>query len=76
MTWLREALCAEVDPDLFHPTLSHPTASLAKTVCGQCRVRKECLSWAIKNPEMEGVLGGMSYRERRTMRQYKNLELA
>jgi WhiB family redox-sensing transcriptional regulator len=62
--WQQRALCAETDPELFHPEKGGSTRD-AKRVCNACEVRAECLDWALEKDEKFGVLGGMSERERR-----------
>lgn len=62
--WMEKALCAQVDPDLFHPDKANPTSRKAKEVCFRCEVRSECLSWALENPAVGGILGGTTEKER------------
>jgi WhiB family redox-sensing transcriptional regulator len=60
------ALCAQVDPELFFPGKGDPTAP-AKAVCAACPVTALCL--ATFGPLVsEGVVGGLSARERRLLR--------
>ncbi len=66
--WTRDALCAEVDPELFFPMVGQNTAHIAKRVCGHCTVRRECLEYAMQHHENWGVWGGLSERERRRLR--------
>ena len=40
----------------------------AKAVCAQCPVRRECLEFALRLKVAHGVWGGLSERERRTLR--------
>ena len=40
---------------------------LAKRVCRECPVRKECLAHAISVPENYGVWGGLTENERRKL---------
>lgn len=69
--WMDDALCKEVGPDLF---LSDNTydSKVAKKVCHRCVVVSACLSWAIENPEIQGVLGGTTQKERYKIRQRQN----
>lgn len=62
------ALCAEVDPELFFADRSEPWKSQqAKRICALCDVRELCL--ATFGPLLsEGVVGGTSPRERRRLR--------
>ena len=64
--WTTDALCAEVDPELFYPETGAPNRD-AKRICGRCDVRPECLAYALANRERFGVWGGTTERERRRM---------
>jgi len=65
--WMAYALCAQVDNDVFFPEKG-ASVRVAKTVCRRCDVRKECLEYAVNTGERFGVWGGMSERERRSLR--------
>ncbi|WP_199589396.1 WhiB family transcriptional regulator [Blastococcus sp. TF02A-26] len=62
--WRDDALCAETDPAAFFPEKGGSTRE-AKSVCGACTVRPECLDFALTHDERFGVWGGLSDRERR-----------
>jgi len=62
--WRKQALCAQVDPEIFFPGKGGSTRE-AKSVCMACPVRQECLDWAVRTGQPDGVWGGMSVRERR-----------
>lgn len=68
--WMREALCAQTDPELFFPdnTRNSRQAAEAKKVCHACTVRAECLIWALENGEDTGVLGGLTEKERQQIK--------
>lgn len=66
LEWQDQALCAEVDPELFFVEKGAPTAP-AKRVCRSCEVRSECLEYALDHQERWGVWGGLSERERRRL---------
>jgi WhiB family redox-sensing transcriptional regulator len=66
-SWQRDALCAQVDPEIFFPERGASTVD-AKGVCAGCPVRMECLADALGRGERFGVWGGLSERERRVMR--------
>lgn len=64
------AACRSVDVAVFFPTaVAGPEyakqVSIAKAVCAGCRVRAECLTWAL-SALPDGIAGGMSEHERRT----------
>lgn len=65
--WAEEALCAQVDPDLWFPEKGGPTAQ-AKAVCQLCPVRRECLQEALDANIREGIWGGLSTNERRLLK--------
>lgn len=61
-----DALCAQTDPDTFHPAPGESLRS-ARSVCLACPVRAECLAYALDHNERHGVWGGTSPRERRVL---------
>lgn len=66
--WRSIAECRFADPDLFFPISSSgkgmQQVAEAKKVCAQCRVRRECLVFALLTGQRYGVWGGMSEEER------------
>lgn len=64
--WREKSLCAQTDPEAFHPEKGGSTRE-AKKVCLSCEVREECLQWALDNNERYGIWGGLSERERRKL---------
>ncbi|MER8047301.1 WhiB family transcriptional regulator [Streptomyces sp. NPDC094032] len=74
MDWRDGGLCLREDPDLFFPIgniTSGPTAlqiDEAKAVCSRCPVARQCLSWAVGAGSVEGIWGGTTEGERRSMR--------
>lgn len=67
LSWMNAALCAQTDPEAFHPGKSE-TNTAAKRTCAACDVTTECLAYALADPSLEGVWGGTSQRERQAMR--------
>ena len=67
LRWQERALCAQTDPEVFHPEKGGSTRE-AKRVCMACPVRAECLRYALDNDERFGVWGGLSERERRRLK--------
>ncbi len=78
MNWLEEANCIGKDPDLFFPIGSTGPAAEqadeAKTVCSTCRVREECLEWALATSQDSGVWGGSTEEERRAIARVRRRE--
>ena len=65
--WQDDALCAQVDPELFFPEQGGKSKA-AKKVCAQCPVRDQCLDYALTEGIVEfGVFGGTTAAEREAM---------
>ncbi len=60
--WVQDARCAELDPELWFPEQGG-TAVPAKKICGSCDVRVQCLAYALRTGQEEGVWGGKSARQ-------------
>lgn len=67
MRWQDRGACNGADPDLFFPERGDPTGP-AKRICERCPVKKECLEFALSDPETVGVWGGTSGAQRRQIR--------
>ena len=65
--WVRDALCSQVDTDLFFPEKGQASAP-AKLICRRCPVIADCLQFALDHNIKEGVWGGTSERQRRELR--------
>lgn len=69
LTWMDMAVCAQVDPELFFPPhRANHLGVLAKRICARCPVRAECLRYALTDPELDGIWGGTTPRERQRLR--------
>jgi len=63
--WMQWGACRDADGVNFFPTRGQE-ARPAKAVCWRrCPVREACLSFAMADPDLQGVWGGTSERERR-----------
>ena len=62
-SWRTKANCLDADPDIFFPDIGS-NGTNAKRVCAECKVRYECLEYAVSNRILEGVWGGTSGFER------------
>ncbi|MFJ2060297.1 WhiB family transcriptional regulator [Streptomyces sp. NPDC087908] len=66
------AACADVgDPELFFPVGETGPALLqeeAKAVCRRCPLMASCLQGALDRGEAAGVWGGLSEKERRSLK--------
>lgn len=65
-SWVKDALCPQIDLDVFFPENGESTKD-AKRICAACGVKEECLQAAIDMEELHGVWGGKSAWERKKM---------
>lgn len=69
LDWWRSAACRTADPDMFFPVSSvgpgRDEVARAKEVCASCRVRRQCLQFALATRQAHGVWGGTTEEERR-----------
>ena len=67
LPWWEDALCAQVDPDLFYPEKGGSNTA-ARKVCSRCPVRTLCLQEALSGDWGDfGLWAGTSPQERRKM---------
>lgn len=66
LTWKADGACRWVEPELFYP-VSDGDAWPAKQVCAGCAVQQRCLDYALETREFEGVWGGLTGSERRSL---------
>lgn len=72
--WRYDAICAQIDPELWFPDKGGSTRE-AKKVCLGCPSRLECLQYALDHDERFGIWGGLSERERRRLKRGEQPEL-
>ena len=66
--WMADGLCRQVDHDLFFPEVGDGKGSRdAKKTCQTCPVTQDCLEYALRNKERNGIWGGMSEAQRRKL---------
>jgi WhiB family transcriptional regulator, redox-sensing transcriptional regulator len=72
MTWRDRSACLDEDPELFFPVGNTGPAldqiEEAKIICQRCEVLEPCLSWAVEFGQNDGVWGGLSADERRSLK--------
>jgi WhiB family transcriptional regulator, redox-sensing transcriptional regulator len=70
--WRDLAACRRANPELFFPVTEagpgHLQVARAKAVCAGCRVRQDCLDFAMSTHQVHGVWGGFSEADRRRLR--------
>jgi WhiB family redox-sensing transcriptional regulator len=70
-------LCSQVDPDLFFPIETFQGAMRTaevylqekevKAICAECPLRLPCAEYALKDLEIQGIWGGLSWTDRKRM---------
>lgn len=67
--WRDLAACADQPTvDFFPDPADLGAISAAKELCAGCPVAGECLTWAVETNQTEGIWGGHTPLERRTIR--------
>jgi WhiB family redox-sensing transcriptional regulator len=87
LDWMLDGNCLDRDPELFHPVLGEGNGKRrrAKSVCGGCPVKEQCLEYAVTVPNrdfdgkpcgwVDGVWGGTVKFERDRMRRERGINL-
>jgi WhiB family transcriptional regulator, redox-sensing transcriptional regulator len=78
--WTELALCAQADPDAWFPERGR-IAAMAKSICGACPVRAQCLDYALSGADTwhgisTGIWGGTTPRERAILRRARKAAAA
>lgn len=75
VNWRSAGACLSADPDLFFPISSTGRAqrqiARAKMICAGCRVRLECLDFAVSHGQVYGIWGGTTPEDRQRARRRK-----
>ncbi|HEX3712942.1 MAG TPA: WhiB family transcriptional regulator [Trebonia sp.] len=66
--WREAGACLAADPDLFFPigagSASGTETTRALRICDGCPVKRQCLEFAMRNGEANGIWGGTTPEER------------
>lgn len=65
--WQRHAACRGVDQSVFFPVKGASTEP-ARAICSACPVLDDCLTWSLDQRDDNGVIGGLSGKQRRRIR--------
>lgn len=73
LRWGFRAACYGEDPEIFFnngekSNMEKDRIAAAKAICGRCSVRAECQVYALEHKDVQGIWGGMTEDERRTLR--------
>ena len=67
-SWMADAACRGEGHGKYVIDVRHAPAEAVLATCADCPVRKDCLAYAMAQPDAVGVWGGTTERERRAMR--------
>lgn len=70
---LKGAAChtSNIDPEIYFPyprRYNRKELAIVKKVCDSCPVQVECLDYALKNNEEWGIWGGLTPKQRTTLK--------
>ena len=63
--------CMVSDPEAWFVTTTQGRSREVvnvKKLCESCPVQRECLAYAVANPELQGIWGGLTSKERLKLR--------
>lgn len=66
-TWHARAACKGENLSTFFPPRG-ASLKLARTLCQTCPVRRDCQATGVNDERLQGVWGGLTANERRTVR--------
>lgn len=69
-SWRHHANCAGANGDIFFPLPGTGIRDVkeAKRICAACRVREDCLAFALAENIKAGIWGGKTFKERLAIR--------
>ncbi len=74
--WRAASACLNTDPDVFFPVAVGAAASKqvarALRICDGCQVRQQCLDFAMRSGEKDGIWGGTTPEDRVRVRRARN----
>ena len=74
--WRAASACLNTDPDVFFPvavgTAASKQVARALRICDGCTVRQQCLDFAMRSGEKDGIWGGTTPEDRVRARRARN----
>lgn len=73
MPWMTNAGCLDSDPEIWFPNVGNGgvPSEPAREICTTCRVKPDCLEYALKDPRLEGIWAGTNREERKAIRKQR-----
>jgi WhiB family redox-sensing transcriptional regulator len=62
-------LCVDEDPNTFFPEryTDYAAVDRARKICGDCWIKSDCLEYALKEPNLEGIWAGTTPLDRKRL---------
>jgi WhiB family redox-sensing transcriptional regulator len=77
--WRKRAACRDQPMRLFFAETGYASvrsAAEARHICNACPVREECLQYALSDPDIYGIWGGLTRKERLAERRRQRRDAA
>lgn len=72
-TWITDAACSTTNPDIFFSEVGDWRGTQAAiSICNGCDVAAQCLEYALRTDQRDGVWGGLSQVARTRLRKKRN----
>lgn len=71
--------CKGESPDIFYaPPFEEKEnrdqrIKIARTICASCVIREECLNFALNTRQDDGIWGGLTFEERRSLQRTRRI---
>jgi WhiB family transcriptional regulator, redox-sensing transcriptional regulator len=73
--WRQDAACRDRHPEMWWADdPNHKISRHALEICGTCAVQTKCLQVALTTPETEGIWGGLTAAQRRSLQRHRRRE--
>lgn len=69
--WKDRAACQGMAAEYFFPPPKIRISPQIRRICGDCQVRLECLAYALHYSEDDGIWGGLTEAERRSLKRHQ-----
>lgn len=66
-SWMTLAACDGMDTEKFFPEFDFMLEPAIVAACLRCKVRDDCLAWALETDQEYGYWGGMTEEQRRKL---------
>lgn len=65
--WMSEANCIGTDPEAWFPGKGGRVSPMQRKICDACPVQACCLAYALREPYLRGIWGGLTESQRKQL---------